>query len=130
MVETIRTCDHRTEAEAAFGVPVIQIHHIRRDVHGNSIAIKVYGEMKIASQERVFARELKLNTLQVLNLTYESGSKYPRFNVHKNIHNKGEYDNYASIHVWDLTNDADATPGYQYNPADGSIWLNFIAVGE
>jgi len=110
--------------------PRIEIHKVERAIHGNGVDIKVYGEMLIASQEVVYARELKLNTLEVLVLTPEQGNKLPNFHVSKWIHNKGEYDNYASIHVWDLTNNADAVPGYAHNPDDGSIWLNFIAEGE
>jgi len=137
MVEVIRTWETRTETEAGYGVPLIHIHLVERHVHGNAIAIKVWGEMKIAAKERVFARELKLNTIQVLLLTVESGDHYP-FTPIKWIYNKGEYDNYASIDI------LGPYQAYQYEanarssqmnapstlPHDGSIWLNFMALGE
>jgi len=44
--------------------PLIHIHRIERTVHGNGIGIKVFGEMLIAAKEFVYARELKLNTIQ------------------------------------------------------------------
>jgi len=108
--------------------PLIHIHHIERVVHGNGIAIKVYGEMKIAAGEYVYARELKLNTLEVLLLTPEvnrnNGTGYM---AQKYIHNKGELDNYASIDIYSHDGTFQA-PGT--GPIDGSIWLNFEAVGE
>jgi len=107
--------------------PLIHIHYIERVVHGNGIAIKVYGEMKIAAKEYVYARELKLNTLQVLLLTPETGTHAHGYIAHNYIHHKGEYDNYASIDVFDDTG-TEVTAGA--GPSDGSIWLNFIAIGE
>ena len=113
------------------GSPIIHIHHIERDVFGNGIAIKVYGEMKIAAKEVVFARELKLNTLQVLVLTPETGRLWTGYLAQKYIYHKGELDNYASIDIFDH-NGNEIGPGRQ-NPGpetDGSIWLDFIALGE
>lgn len=110
--------------------PRIEIHKVERAIHGNGIDIKVYGEMLIASQERVYARELKLNTLEVLVLTVMHGGPKTAFLPWKYVYHKGEYDNYASIDILDVTHSADAVPGYQYNPDNGSIWLNFIAEGE
>ena len=63
------------------GQPVIHIHRIERHVHGNSVCVKVYGEMKIACKEVVFARELKLNSLEVLLLTPEVGAD--KRNIHR-----------------------------------------------
>lgn len=137
MVQVIKTWETRTETEAGYGVPLIHVHLVERHVHGNAIAIKVWGEMKIAAKERVYARELKLNTLQVLLLTPETGIHYP-FTATKWIYHKGEYDNYASIDIFA------PSAAYQYEgkersgelsppatlPNDGSIWLNFIALGE
>jgi len=108
--------------------PLIHIHYIERTVHGNGIAIKVYGEMKIAAGEYVYARELKLNTLKVLLLTPELDTNNTiGYMAQKYIHNKGEFDNYASIDVYadDGTYQAPGT-----GPVDGSIWLNFLALGE
>jgi len=110
--------------------PLIELHSVVRHVHGNEVSIWVAGEMLIGSQEVVYARELKLNTLQVLCLTVEKGGKQRRFVVDKWVYRKGELDNYASIHIWDETGNADAPPGYAYNPDNGSVWLDFIAVGE
>jgi len=110
--------------------PLIHIHYIERTVHGNGIAIKVYGEMKVGAGEVVYARELKLNTIEVLNLTPEYGTQIRGYTVGKYIYNKGELDNYASIDVWDTAGHR-ITPGSAYAPeADGSIWLNFEALGE
>lgn len=108
--------------------PLIHIHYIERTVHGNGIAIKVYGEMKIAAGEYVYARELKLNTLQVLLLTPELDTNNTiGYMAQKYVHNKGELDNYASIDIYadDGTWQAPGT-----GPTDGSIWLNFLALGE
>ena len=137
MVEVIMTSTTRTEAEAAYGVPLIHIHDVERHVYGNGIVTKVWGEMKIAAKERVFAKELKLNTIQVLLLTVESGDHYP-FTPVKWIYHKGEYGNYASVDIFG------PSAAYQYEakaksgeisapstlPHDGSIWLNFMALGE
>ena len=42
----------------ATGTPEIHVHYIERDVFGNGIGIRVYGEIKIASGEIVYASEL------------------------------------------------------------------------
>lgn len=110
--------------------PLIHIHFIERVVHGNGIGVKVYGEMKVGAGEIVYARELKLNTLEVLTLTPEYGKQTSGYLAAKWIYNKGEYDNYASIDVWDTAGHR-IIPGSAYAPeADGSIWLNFCALGE
>jgi len=108
--------------------PLIHIHHIERVVHGNGVAIKVYGEMKIAAGEYVYARELKLNTLEVLVLTPEvEKNNSTGYIVQKHVYHKGEYDNYASIDIYDHDGTFQS-PGR--GPVDGSIWLDFIALGE
>ena len=118
------------------GTPLIYVHYVRRSVHGNGIGIKVYGEIKIAAKEVVWARELKLNTLQVLNLTIEQGSHY-LLTPSKYISDKGQYENYASIDIfgsagYEMTRHQaqTATTVPTWLPYDGSIWLNFIALGE
>lgn len=109
--------------------PKIVIHKIERTVHGNGIDIKVYGDMKIASGEYVYAHELKLNTLQVLVLTCQQPRNTGTGHIaQKNIFSPGTYDNYASIEVY---NDAGVWQGPGTAPGpDGSIILNFIAEGE
>jgi len=139
MVEIIRTSETRTAAESAEGggVPLIHIHLVERTVFGNAIAIKVWGEMKIAAKERVYAKELKLNTLQVLLLTTETAYHYP-FTVNKWIYHKGEYENYASIDIFapsaayqfEAKTRSSTDPLPNTLPHDGSIWLNFVALGE
>jgi hypothetical protein len=118
--------------------PLIHIHFVERAIHGNGIAIKVYGEMKIAAKEIVYARELKLNTLQVLVLTPETGVHYP-FHAQKYIYHKGELDNYASVDIfaWDNyyemlagENRGQSGSAPSHLPSDGSLWLDFIALGE
>ena len=120
------------------GQPLLHLHLVERTIHGNHVAVKVWGEMKIAAKEVVFARELKLKTLQVLLLTPEAGWHAPT-TVAKNIYHKGELDNYASIDI--LAVDAhgyEMTAGSRVGtltipselPYDGSMWLNFMALGE
>jgi hypothetical protein len=91
------------------------------------------GEMLIAAKERVFARDLKLNTIQVLLLTPETGS-HTAYIVQKWIYSKGSLDNYASIDIFDYTG-TEVTAGRgpsstPSDPASGSLWLNFEALGE
>ena len=132
MVQVIIPTPHGGSAgPAASGTgapPLIHVHAVERHIHGNGIAIHIYGEMKLASGTYVYARELKLNTLQVLLLTPElnrdNGLGYM---AQKFIYHKGEYDNYASIDVYDDAS-AEQTPGT--GPVDGSIWLDFEALGE
>ena len=117
------------------GTPLVHIHLIERTIHGNHVAVKIWGEMKIAAKEIIYARELKLKTLQVLLLTPEHGT-HALFVPSKNVYAKGELNNYASIDVFSAaaneltiggaTGAAIATVG----PSDGSIWLNFSAIGE
>jgi len=117
------------------GHPLIHIHLVERTIHGNHVAVKVWGEMKIAGKEVVFARELKLKTLQVLLLTTEHGTHH-MYSASKNIYHKGELDNYASIDIFSADS-YEMTAGSYTDvdisselPYDGSIWLNFCAVGE
>ena len=108
--------------------PLIHIHKVDRAVHGNGIDIKIYGEMQVAAGEYVYARELKLNTLEVLLLTAMPPSNTGLgYIAQHRIANKGTYDNYASIDVYD---DASAWLSPGAGPEGGSIWLNFIAEGE
>jgi len=106
--------------------PLVHVHHIERHVHGNGIAVKVWGEMKIAAKEYVYAREMLLNTVQVLLLTPETGA-HTLYHVQNYVHNKGEYDNYASVDIFD-NDGTEITAGN--GPSDGSLWLNFMALGE
>lgn len=148
MVEVIRTSSSdrlerlpyssgTTVKTEGLGAPLIHIHLVERHIHGNAIAIKIWGEMKIAAKEIVFARELKLNTIQVLLLTTETGLHYP-FIPQKWIYHKGEYDNYASIDILAPSAAYQFEAGTSHSsaalpstlPHDGSIWLNFIALGE
>ena len=116
------------------GTPEIHIWSVERHVHGNCTKILVHGEIKIAAGEIVYARELKLNTLEVLKLTPEIGRSAGGYGVDvgyipsKWIYHKGEYDNWASIDVYDDASNWQGaeTPG----PIDGSIWLDFDAKGE
>jgi len=141
MVEVIRTLSSdrhdRGFGAAAYGAPLIHIHDVERNVFGNAIVVKVWGQMKIAAKEVVFARELKLNTLQILLLTPETGLHWP-WTANKWVYHKGEYDNYASIDIlspqtayqWEADTRTAAALVPATLPADGSIWLNFMALGE
>ena len=106
--------------------PLIHIHYIERTVQGRGVGIKVYGEIKIAAKEYVYARELGLNTIETLILTPLTGA-HTGYIAQTYIHNKGEYDNYASIDIFN-TDGTEITAGN--GPEDGSLWLNFIALGE
>lgn len=136
MVHTIHGYQWRPNGTPQ-GSPLIQIHNVVRHIHGNGIAVHVYGEMKIGAKEVVYARDLKLKTLQVLLLTVESGAHYP-FTAQKWIYSKGYLDNYASVDVFAFDYAYEMLPsGRQtqisappYLPDEGSIWLNFEAVGE
>jgi len=73
------------------GTPQIHVHHVARDVFGNGIAIRSYGEIKIAAGEYVWAKELLMNTLQVLVLTPEIGTNNGLgYMAQKAIWHKGE----------------------------------------
>lgn len=126
-VHVWRGSDYGAVANSRFS-PYIEIHKVERDVHGNGIDIKIWGEMKIAAGEYVYARELKLNTVQVLLLTPELCKPNTLgYMAQKCIYNKGTYDNYASVDIYDH-NGVLQLPGT--GPTDGSIWLNFVAEGE
>lgn len=127
-VMTVRIEDHSGFYPGLGACPQIHVHFDHRDIFGNGIAVRVYGEMKIAAGERVWARELGLKTLQVLVLTPElnlnNGLGYM---AQKYISFKGRYDNFASIDIYD---DASVWQNPGIGPVDGSIWLDFIALGE
>ena len=113
--------------------PEVHIHYVERNVFGNGIGIRVYGEIKIAAGEIVYARELKLNCLQVLLLTpehsHQLGRTHGAFIPSKWIYHKSEYDNWASIDIYD-DNGTWMEPGNAQLPSDGSIWLDFESLGE
>lgn len=110
------------------GTPQVHVHYVHRDIFGNGIAIRSYGEIKIAAGEYVWAKELLMNTLQVLVLTPEIGTNNALgYMAQKAIWHKSEYDNYASIDIYDH-NGVFQSPSV--GRVDGSIWLNFIALGE
>jgi len=111
------------------GSPLIHIHFIERNVFGNGIGVRVYGELKIAAGEIVYAREMKLNCLQVLSLTSEvnANEQGAGYVPSKWIYHKSEFDNFASIDIFDT---GGTWQGAGTGPTDGSIWLDFIALGE
>lgn len=127
---------HSQQSHASYGGgdPLVHIHFIERSVFGNGIAIRVYGEMRIAAKEIVWAKELMLNTIQVLVLTPEAPAAQWAYTAQKWIYRKGEYDNYASIDIFShdtgSTDVVELTAGHADAPYNGSIWLNFIALGE
>ena len=122
---------HRAREEGDIGYPgmspLVHVHHVERNVFGNGIAIHIYGEMRIAAKEVVYAKEMKLNTIQTLTLTAETGV-HQSFNVQKYIHAKGEYDNYASVDIFDTGDDSEQVAGQ--GPDYGSVWVDFEALGE
>ena len=92
-------------------------------------AVQVWGEVLIASQQVIYARDLCLKTIKNFIAIPETG-KYtidPYSGqrdtipwVTKYLYNKGEPDNWATIHLWDDTS----------TEHTGSVWLNFVALGE
>ena len=133
MVQVIKPCAHGgsagPESSGGTGAPtLIHVHSVQRHVHGNGIKVTIWGEMKIHAGHYVYARELKLNTLQVLMLTPELNlNDTIGYMAQKFIYHKGELDNYASIDVY---SDDGTWQGPGTGPVDGSIWLDFIAQGE
>lgn len=111
------------------GAPaLIHIHNIERHVYGNGVTLIAYGEMKIAAGTYIYAKDLKLGTLQVLLLTPELNKNDTHgYMAQKFIYHKGELGNYASIDVY---NDAGTWESPGNGPVDGSIWLDFEAIGE
>ena len=140
MVEVIesRAADHTNYGG---GNPLIHIHNIKREVFGNEVSLWVAGEIKIAAKQVVFAKELKMNTIQTLVLTPEAANHTP-YIVNKWIWRKGYYGNYASIDIFAPTAGYELMAGSRTQvatptvgassqlPYDGSLWLNFFATGE
>jgi hypothetical protein len=107
---------------------LVHIHSIERHVAGNGIKLVVYGEMKIAAGQYVYAKDLKLGTVQQILLTPELNLNNTRgYMAQKYIYHKGELGNYASIDVY---SDAGTWQSPGTGPVDGSIWLDFEAIGE
>jgi len=135
MVQVIKGYPHGGSAgpvsdsdDATGAAALIHIHSVERHIFGNGIKIVAYGEMKIHAGTYVYAREMKLNTLQTLSLTPELNLNNTQgYMAQKFIYHKGELDNYASIDVYA---DDGTWQGPGTGPVDGSIWLDFIAMGE
>ena len=94
-----------------------------------SEAVVVWGDVLITSQEVIRAQDLDLITIKNLMLLPVTG-KYT-IDPHsgerdtipwptKYIYEKGEPMNEATVYLWDDTS----------TEHDGSVWLNFIALGE
>lgn len=106
--------------------PLVHIHDIERSVQGSGVTVRVYGELKIAAKEKVYARDLNLNSVKMLVLTPIAGN-HTAYIPTTYISQKGVYDNYASVDIF--TDDGtEVTAGN--GPYDGSLWLSFVAVGE
>ncbi len=94
-----------------------------------SEAVIVHGDVLLKSQEAMTSEGLDLITIKNLLLTPVTG-KYtidPHSGVKdtipwptKYIWKKGEPMNEATVYLWDDTS----------TEHDGSVWLNFIALGE
>lgn len=129
MVEVIitRGSDHTGSSQGG-GNPLIHIYDIKREVHGSGVCIKVWGNMKIAAGERVWAHELKVNSIESIVLTPEvnrnTGLGYM---AQKYVSTPGAYNNYASIDIYD---DASTWLNAGNGPVDGSIWLDFACKAE
>lgn len=108
----------------------VEIHSIERVVSGYTTCTKIYGEIKIAAREAVWAHELKLSTIRMMLLTPENTwGAGAEWSAKVYIRSKGQFDNWASIDIYD---DAGAyiTPGHAQAQDNGSVWLAFMALGE
>jgi hypothetical protein len=129
MVEVIITTgsDHTGSSQGG-GNPLIHVYAYKREASGSGVFGVVYGNMKIAAGERVWAHELKLNSIETLQLTPEvnlnNGLGYM---AQKYVSQPGLYNNYASIDIYD---DASIWQSAGTGPVDGSIWLDFICTGQ
>jgi len=129
MVEVIitRGSDHTGSSQGG-GNPLIHIYKVDRIVKGSGVYGVVYGNMKIAAGERVWAHELKANSIEVLTLTPElNRNNGLGYMAQKYISQPGAYNNYASIDIYD---DASTWQSAGTGPVDGSIWLDFCAKVE
>ena len=92
-------------------------------------AVMVWGEALLAAQEVIRSQDLDLKTIKNIILTVETG-KYT-IDPHSGqrdtipwatqyIWKRGEPDNEATIYLWDDTS----------TEHTGSVWLNFLALGE
>jgi len=106
--------------------PRVEIHTMQRFVHGNCTMLKSIGEILIAAKEYVYAWQLGLKTIETMRLTAE-GANHAAYIPQKWVYHKGEYDNYASIDIFDAA-DAEITAGS--GPSSGSVWLNYVAEGD
>ena len=114
--------------------PRLEIQVQERYVRGESVHVKVYGEMKIGAKERIYARDLGLKTLQLLILQPEHGTHNP-YTTGVWIYRKGELDNYASVDIfsmdgYEMYSSRVSVSAATTLPYDGSLWLGFIALGE
>ena len=122
-----RGSDHTGSSQGG-GNPLIHIYKIERIVQGSGVYGTVYGNMKIAGGERIWAHELKANSIEVLTLTPELNLKNAHgYMAQKYINHPGEFNNYASIDIYD---DAATWQSAGTGPVDGSIWLDFVAKCE
>jgi len=114
--------------------PRLEIQVQERFVRGESVHVKVYGEMKIGAKEVIYARDLGLKTLQLLILQPEHGTHNP-YTTGVWIYRKGELDNYASVDIfsmdgYEMYSSRVSVSAATTLPYDGSLWLGFIALGE
>jgi len=116
--------------------PRLEIQVKERFVSGESVHVKVYGEMKLGAKEVIYARDLGLRTMQLLMLQPEHGT-HNAYTTGVWIHNKGELDNYASVDTFSMASYELLSSGRSSSleaatslPYDGSLWLGFIALGE
>jgi len=92
-------------------------------------AVMVWGEVLMASQEVIVSRDICLKTIKNVLLMPKTG-KYtidPHSGqrdtipwVTKYIWKEGEPDNEATVYLWDDTS----------TEHTGSVWLDFLALGE
>lgn len=92
-------------------------------------AVEVWGKVLLSSQEVIRSQDLDLKTIKNLLLTPVSG-KYtidPHSEVRdtipwptKYIWKPGEPNNEATVYLWDDTS----------TEHTGSVWLNFLVLGE
>lgn len=85
---------------------------------------EVWAEIEVGSPALLYARDLRLKSIQQLQLTPDvNGNQPANFDLiaTKQIMNKGRKGNAASIYVWDTSGTAHVS---------GSVYLNVLAMGE
>ena len=86
--------------------------------------VEVWGEIECAHPALINARDLRLKSIQNIILTADASTLTgapTHVNVTKQVFNKGQKRNQASIYIYDIEGTSSLS---------GSVYLNFLAMGE